>query len=425
MLASAHSHRQREPDDPFVGRRVPDFAAHCRSNATGRRPSRNATARDGWEGRDFRRQRVPPRIERAKPQLSNRWRSWCFGVGMYGLGVSWIYVSISGFGGAPAPLAALLVIIFVCSMAMFFSLPFYVFGRWFNHSTLNLLIAFPATWLISEWLRTWLLTGFPWLFIGYGDLSNWLSGWAPIVGVMGLSLLSAFTASLIAQIIYRPTISRHLIAGCITAIVIWVAGFALQTVEWTKVATSPTSIAIVQPNINQEDKWQTDFRDITLDVLRTKTEPLWGHKIIIWPEAAITRVYSDALPFLNEVNRKAADSESGLITGIIYDDQEKDLYYNSVVTFGKAIGIHHKRRLVPFGEYVPIEALRNLIEFFNLPTSIISLGPEEQHGLKVDDLKPLIRSFVSVSSIFDPVCTSKYSAVVLNMRFCSGDIGSS
>lgn len=314
------------------------------------------------------------------------WRSWCFGVGMYGVGVSWIYVSISGFGGAPAPLAAFLVVIFVFFMAAFFSLPFYAFGRWFSRHPLSLLIAFPATWLLSEWLRTWLLTGFPWLLLGYGDLTNWLSGWAPVVGVMGLSLLSALSAGFIAQLIYCPTKSLSLILAGFAVVLTWGAGFTLQKIEWTQISKTPTSIAIVQPNINQEDKWQSDFRDITLDVLRTKTEPLWGNKIIIWPEAAITRVYSEALPFLNEVNRKASDSESGLITGIIFDDQDKELYYNSVATFGKAIGIHHKRRLVPFGEYVPIEALRNLIEFFNLPTSIISLGPEDQHGLKVDDL---------------------------------------
>ena len=314
------------------------------------------------------------------------WRSWWFGVGMYGVGVSWVYVSISGFGGAPAPLAVFLVILFVFSMAAFFSVPFYIFGRWFSQHTLSLLIAFPACWLISEWLRTWLLTGFPWLFIGYADLTNWLSGWAPIIGVMGLSLLSALTAGVIAHAIYRPQKSTGLVLGSLVVIAVWVAGFALQKIEWTTISNSPTSIAMVQPNIDQEDKWQTDFRDITLDILREKTDPLWGKKIIIWPEAAITRVYSDALPFLNEINRKASDSDSGLITGIIFDDMEKDIYYNSVVAFGKAIGIHHKRRLVPFGEYVPIEALRNLIEFFNLPTSIISLGPEQQYGLKVDDL---------------------------------------
>jgi apolipoprotein N-acyltransferase len=313
-------------------------------------------------------------------------RCWFFGVGMYGVGVSWIYVSISGFGGASAPLAAFLVIIFVFFMAAFFSLPFYVFGRWFSRHRLGLLIAFPATWLINEWLRTWVLTGFPWLFIGYGDLNNWLSGWAPIIGVMGLSLLSALTAGWIAQAIYNPQKSITLIVSGVVVAVIWMSGFALQDVEWTKASKTPTSIAIVQPNISQEEKWQVDFRESTEDLLRRNTEPLWGHKIIIWPEAAITQIYSEALPFLNELNRKASDSGSGLITGIIFDDQKKDIYYNSVATFGTAIGIHHKRRLVPFGEYVPIEVLRNLIEFFNLPTSIISPGPEEQHGLKVDDL---------------------------------------
>ncbi len=314
------------------------------------------------------------------------WRSWWFGVGMHAVGVSWVYVSISGFGGAPAPLAAFLVAIFVFSLAAFFSLPFCAFARWFSKHPLSLLVAFPACWLLSEWLRTWLLTGFPWLFIGYADLTNWLSGWAPVIGVMGLSLISAVTAGFIAQTLYQPQKSIRLMVGGCAVAVIWLVGFALQKVEWTTTSTSPTSIAIVQPNIDQQDKWQTDFRDITLDVLREKTEPLWGKNIIIWPEAAITRIYSDALPFLNEINRKASDNESGLITGIIFDDAEKDTYYNSVVTFGKAIGIHHKRRLVPFGEYVPIEALRNLIEFFNLPTSIISLGPEEQHGLKAGDL---------------------------------------
>jgi len=314
------------------------------------------------------------------------WRSWCFGVGMYGVGVSWVYVSISGFGGAPIPLAAFLVMVFVFFMAAVFGLPFYAFGRWFNRHPLSLLIAFPATWLLGEWLRTWLLTGFPWLFIGYADLTNWLSGWAPVVGVMGLSLLSAFTAAVFAHFIFKPRKTHHLILGSCAIFFIWGAGFSLQKIEWTQISKTPTSIAIVQPNIAQEDKWQVDSRAATMDLLRTKTEPLWGHKIIIWPEAAVTEVYSQVLPFLNEMNRKAADAESGLITGIIFDDQDKQVYYNSIATFGKAIGIYHKRRLVPFGEYVPMEWLRNLIEFFNLPTSYLNVGADDQHGLKIDDL---------------------------------------
>lgn len=314
------------------------------------------------------------------------WRTWLFGVGMYAVGVSWIYVSISGFGGAPAPLAVFLVAIFSLFMAALFTIPFYGFGRWFSQHSLSVLIAFPATWLLSEWLRTWLLTGFPWLFIGYADLTNWLSGWAPVTGVMGLSLMSALTAGCLAELIYRPVKSRRLLVASLSILALWGAGFALQNVEWTQVSANATSLAIVQPNIDQEHKWQTDLRVVTLDLLREKTEPLWGHKIIIWPEAAITELYSDALPFLNEMNRKAADHHSGLLTGIIYDDPLKDVYYNSIAAFGDAIGIYHKRRLVPFGEYVPMEWLRSLIEFFNLPTSFISLGPDDQHGLKIDDI---------------------------------------
>jgi len=314
------------------------------------------------------------------------WRSWCFGVGMYGVGVSWVYVSISGFGGAPVPLAIFLVMVFVFFMATVFGLPFYAFGRWFSRHPLSLLIAFPAIWLLGEWLRTWLFTGFPWLFIGYADLTNWLSGWAPVVGVMGLSLFSAFTAAVVAHLIYQPTKTRNLALCSFAIIFIWGAGFALQKVEWTQASKIPTSIAIIQPNIAQKDKWQVDSRVATMDLLRAKTEPLLGHKIIIWPEAAVTEVYSQALPFLNEMNNKTADAESGLITGIIFDDQDKQVYYNSIATFGKAIGIYHKRRLVPFGEYVPMEWLRNLIEFFNLPTSYLNVGADDQHGLKIDDL---------------------------------------
>ncbi len=320
------------------------------------------------------------------------WRSWFFGVGMYGVGVSWVYVSISGFGGAPIPLALLLVCIFVCFLAAAFSIPFYIFGRWFNRNPLNLFIAFPALWLLIEWLRTWLFNGFPWLFVGYAHLHTWLSGWAPLIGVMGLSFISAITAGVIAQWLWQAQKSRNLIIASIVTALLWCAGFGLQKIEWTTTSTEPISVAMVQPNMAQENKWDDDFQQVTLDLLKSQTEPLWDHKIIIWPEAAVPLIYSDALPFLNEMNRKASDHHAGLITGIIFDSPHTSEegainYYNSVATFGDAIGIYHKRRLVPFGEFVPLEKwLRGIIDFLNLPTSIISFGAQDQHGLKVDGL---------------------------------------
>jgi apolipoprotein N-acyltransferase len=342
-------------------------------------------------------------------------RCGLFAVGMYGVGVSWVYVSITGFGGAPLPLGILLVSIFTLVLASAFCIPFYIYARWFSQRPLGLVIAFPITWLLSEWLRTWLLTGFPWLFVGYAHVHTWLSGWAPILGVLGLSFICAITAGVIAHGIYYTPKSRAFIGACSLSCLLWIAGALLQHIQWTQASTEPVSIALVQPNMSQEDKW-LGSEQLIFDALLEQTETLWNHKIIIWPEAAIPLMYSEVLPFLNEVNRKASDHHAGLITGIIFDDATSNNsnthYYNSVATFGNAIGIYHKRRLVPFGEYVPFEWLRDIIDFFNLPTSIINIGPQEQHGLKVDDL------FISPSVCYevaypDLVATSAKSSNLL------------
>src|SRR5690606_15199001 len=125
----------------------------------------------------------------------------------------------------------------------------------------------------------------------------------------------------------------------------------------------------------------------TLQLLTDMSQNLWHNDWIVWPEAAVPLTYHQALPFLNQINQQADLTGTGLITGIIYDDLQSRNYYNSVAGFGSALGIYHKRRLVPFGEYVPLEHwLRGLIQFFNLPTSIINLGPREQRGIRIGDI---------------------------------------
>jgi hypothetical protein len=119
---------------------------------------------------------------KTQPLKSVMWRSFAFGVGFYAAGIHWVYVSIHNFGGASPLFAGFLVLLFVCFLAAVFTLPFYIFGRWLSTHALSLIIALPACWLLGEWLRTWLLTGFPWLFIGYGHLNTWLAGWAPVGG---------------------------------------------------------------------------------------------------------------------------------------------------------------------------------------------------------------------------------------------------
>ena len=313
-------------------------------------------------------------------------RAWCFGVALYGVGVSWIYMSIHNFGGASILLAGFLTLIFVFFMALMFSLPFYVYGRWFSRWRWSLVIAFPACWLLGECFRYWFLTGFPWLYSGYAHLHTPLSGWAPLVGVIGLGFICALTAGVIAQVIWQwrqPTLAW--VGGLVVAA--WISGFMLKEVSWTHLDDEPITVAMVQPNISQDIKWSAAFVEPTLDLLRTMTEDLWGNDWVIWPEAAIPLTYHQALPFLNEMNDRATASGAGLMTGIIYDNPHDDRYYNSIAGFGDAMGIYHKRRLVPFGEYVPLENwLRGLIHFFDLPTSIIAFGPMEQRGIQIDQV---------------------------------------
>lgn len=325
-----------------------------------------------------------------QPMKQVLWRSFAFGIGFYAAGIHWIYVSIHNFGGASPLFAAFLVLVFACFMAMVFALPFYLYGRWFSYHRLALLIALPACWLLGEWSRTWLLTGFPWLFLGYGHLDTWLAGWAPVGGVMSIGLILTFTAGLIAELIWqgkhaqsqKPFFASAFGVGC----VLWIGGAVLNTVTWAEPDETPINVGMVQPNVDQSIKLTFNQHSTmaALDQLRELSTDLWNNDWVVWPEAAIptTLTFHDALPFLEEMNSKASAANAALFTGVIYEDRDKRKYYNSVVGLGEGYGFYHKRRLVPFGEYVPLEdQLRGLIEFFNLPTSFIHLGPQDQHGL--------------------------------------------
>lgn len=327
---------------------------------------------------------------KAQSRKTILWRSVAFGVGFYSAGIHWIYVSIHNFGGASPLFAGFLVFVFACFMAVIFSLPLYIFARWFNRHPLGLIIALPACWLLGEWLRTWLFTGFPWLFLGYAHLSTPLAGWAPIGGVMSIGFILVLTAGVITEWIWyyksEPTKKIVLIIASSCCVFFWVAGAGLKTITWAEADVTPIKIGMVQPNVDQSIKlsFNQDTTIAALNQLRDLSTDLWSNDWVVWPEAAIptSLTYHEALPFLEEMNSKAAENDTALFTGVIYEDRDKEKFYNSIAGLGQGYGFYHKRRLVPFGEYVPLEnQLRGLIEFFNLPTSFIHLGPQDQHGL--------------------------------------------
>ena len=311
--------------------------------------------------------------------------AFAFGLGYFGTGVSWVYVSIYYFGSAPLPLAVIMTATFVTFVAFFFALPFYALA--WMHPSARLTIGIPLLWVFSEWIRTWIFTGFPWLFAGYAQTETPLAAWAPIGGVLLISLWSLLSSCLVMAFFHRQLSVGQAFCSCIFLILLWTGELGLKHIPWTQPSGETISVGIVQPNIPQHLRWTPDYQTIIPERLHRLSEPLWHNDWIIWPEGAIHNVYHSSLEFIAETEYLAQQYNTAVISGVIYDlheEKKRPHYYNSMITMGNSEGIYHKQRLVPFGEYVPLEEwIRGLIEFFDLPFSVISSGEKNQKNLSV------------------------------------------
>jgi apolipoprotein N-acyltransferase len=311
------------------------------------------------------------------------WRGWLFGLGLFGSGVSWVYVSIHVYGYAAVPLAAALTVAFCAALALLHALFAWCYVRYFRALPGGMLIGFPVLWVLFEWLRSWILTGFPWLFLGYAHVDTWIAGWAPILGVYGISFICALTATCL----FLAWRSRQPVA-CVTygviVLILWVGGGVLKPIQWVANASpEPLEVALYQPNVPQEHKWDPDWYWPILTRLRDASNDHFGSDILVWPEAAIPGYYERAREFLEPLSLRALAEETALVTGIPHRGAGEGVYHNSIMVLGNGEGVYHKRRLVPFGEYVPLERwLRGLIAFFDLPMSAFSPGPDDQKPLR-------------------------------------------
>ncbi|MDT8397487.1 MAG: apolipoprotein N-acyltransferase [Pseudomonadales bacterium] len=316
---------------------------------------------------------------------------WAYGCGFFGVGASWVYVSIHVYGDAGPLLAGLLTLLFVMGLALFFSLQAWVLQHFFSQTTS--LWVFPAVWVIFEGFRGWVLTGFPWLYLGYAHLDTPLAGWAPVFGVMGISFVVVLSAVILYRLLllfnasskapYAPTLiaSITLLAG------LWLVPLLLNSIVWVKeVPEKSSTVALVQANIAQEIKFDRAHLQAGLDRYAALSAPLWAtNQIVLWPETAIPLLYQQAGEILQSMSRQANIHHSALISGILFRDGQ--LIHNSIISIGKGESIYHKQKLVPFGEYVPLAGIvENLLQIFDLPMSSLSPGPAGQPLLKVGEL---------------------------------------
>ena len=322
-------------------------------------------------------------LRRTPTARASFWRGWLFGVGKYGVGASWIYVSIHVYGEAPPALAATLVAVFVAGMALFNGLFAWCFrllrDGLRSESAVGEALSFASLWAAFEWLLSWFLTGFPWLFAGYAFVDTPLAGLAPVGGVLLVSFAAVLTGALLV-------IGRRHPWGLAIGGLLWLAAWALHFSEWTTTGET-RSVALVQGNIPQETKWNAESVELAKARYAALSRPVLEHDLVLWPEVAIPEYRRNVAGFIATM---MAQAPSDLVFGILEAEwppgARRPNYYNAAVSTGG--GSYRKRRLVPFGEYVPLEAwLRGVIGFFDLPMSAISRGAEPQAPLEAAGLR--------------------------------------
>jgi apolipoprotein N-acyltransferase len=323
-----------------------------------------------------------------QPLSQCRLRSFLFGLGYFGTGASWVYVSIHDYGYTSMPLAACLTLAWVAGLALVFALPLWAWSHWLQRKPLGVLLGFPAVWVLNEWMRSWLLTGFPWLYIGYSQTNTVLGAWAPVSGIYGISFLLALIA---ASVVFAARHRRYAalpiaIMGCA-----FISAYLLEKQQWTTATGTQQAVALIQGNVAQQQKWQPEQRQAIRNLYRDMSAPFWQkNQLVIWPEAAIPELYTPSHPFFAAMRQEIAQRGGGLITGVpslhhdgnAADGRDNRIFYNSLLGLGEAQGFYHKRRLVPFGEYVPLQSwLEGLLDFFKLPISDFRTGPDQQDNL--------------------------------------------
>ena len=302
------------------------------------------------------------------------WQGYAFGLGYFLAGVSWVFVSLHKFGQMPWPLAALATFLFCAFLAVFPALATWLAARLTANASWRLALALPASWMLLEWVRGWILSGFPWLAVGYAQVpESALAGFAPILGVYGVSLLTALVAGAMAL---RSRV------GWIAVAVIGLTGWGAQSLRWTDPVGAPVTVSLVQGNVVQSMKFDPARLEQTLLGYLNLVRRSEG-QLTILPETALPMFWREVPADYRAALADAARARGGdVLIGVPILDIE-GRYFNGVVSQGQAPQqTFHKVHLVPFGEFVP-PGFAWIVAQMRIPLGDFSRGEPGQLPLAV------------------------------------------
>jgi apolipoprotein N-acyltransferase len=318
---------------------------------------------------------------------------YLWGAAAYLGNFNWVYNSLHDIAGMPAWLALPLTALLPAYLALFPALALRLTARLGHTMLTRWVLVFPAAWLLTEWLRGVLFTGFPWGQAGYSQITESpLAGYAPLVGVYGVTLLLALVSGILAALALadRARLPRRLPVGwrrhaglTVTAAGILAGGGALKSVEWTEAVGKPLTVALAQGNIPQSIKWDPVSYQSTLELYYRQVAETRADLMIL-PETALP-VFLDQLPsgYLSMLAGDAGRHGMAVALGVVKQSPDGQHYYNAVIAPTEdGMPSYAKDHLVPFGEFIPLPALTGWIyRFMNMPLSGFSRGGANQEPL--------------------------------------------
>ena len=305
---------------------------------------------------------------------------WAYGFGYFTFGLYWIanalFIDIAKWWWLVPP--TLLGLPF--ALSFFWGLAG-ILAHKFKHNDISLAFSISAAFGLSEFLRGYLFTGFPWNLPAYIWINSPVSQSLSLIGAYGLSLLTFLigtTAFLILR--YKQTKSKPIMYSALFSIaILWgLCACGITRTPNTPSAASDKKYALIQPNIEQKDKWKPDKQWHNLNALSalTKKAAKDAPDIFIWPETAIT-FPKDELSVFTPLLEEALTPHQTLISGIIdvsTSDTDGENYFNSLIVLdhkGTIQTQYDKHHLVPFGEYVPF---RDILSFGPVAQALSTTG---------------------------------------------------
>lgn len=325
-------------------------------------------------------------IQLEKPPKSAFLSGLAFGLGLYLVGISWVYNSLHVYGGMPLWMGAIAVFLFSLLLAMFVAVPSWLAACIFKNSENTSLAKLSSAsvlislWLIFEWSKSWVLTGFPWLDVGYSQTSGVLFGLAPFGGVYLVSFMLLLSSATLALLI-NGIDKKHRAVLCITMIFCWSGAWFGLKLDWTQPQGEKIHVGVVQPNTAINQKWQGHYRDAVIKSLASLTRDLNSEAattldFVVWPETALPLYFqqTDA-----DFWRQIVPNSVSVLTGMIDRPNYHQTFNAAVLHCAGESQLYRKQHLVPFGEYMPLRFLFGwVLDYLNLPMSDLSAWAQPQ-----------------------------------------------